>query len=160
MQVRWSSGPAKIPLDRPKSSSDHFWVYGVMRNLRFCSTQVTLYPCRFSQSNRYPNKVGVFEEISISTFQKYILLIGCEVCEKSCDGLKTIEFRKFPEVTGIESRIDTPLPFWASREIASTPRKKLVRDKIGFLINRNALIWSGVGKQTDCGRAEVVWVVQ
>jgi hypothetical protein len=65
-----------------------------IENPDFRPTPPTSHPCTFFQSGPFPLKVCIFEEISTSTFQKYIVLLGGDVCEKSCDRLKTIEFER------------------------------------------------------------------
>ena len=63
-----------------------------IEDLDFRLRSPTSTPCRFVQSGPLRTKVYVFEEISMRAFQKYILLICCDVCEKSYDRLKTIDF--------------------------------------------------------------------
>ena len=54
--------------------------------------------CNFSQTGRRPIKVYIFEEISASSFQKYIVLWVYDVCGQSCGSKKGAEFMtRFPK---------------------------------------------------------------
>ena len=83
----WNLGVPPSPISPSGGGAD-----GLMENLNFCFTKLTLGPCRFFQGASLPRKVCIFEEISTSTFQKYILLMRCDVCEKSYERLKSIGF--------------------------------------------------------------------
>ena len=52
----------------------------------------TDHPCNFFHRTYRPHKVILFEELSISTFQKHIVFICTDVSGRSYDGVKMAIF--------------------------------------------------------------------
>ena len=54
----------------------------------------TDHPCNFFHRTHSPYKVILFEEYSMSTFQKHIVFLCTDVSGRSCDGVKMSIFKK------------------------------------------------------------------